>query len=222
MAKKRSFRTDRPQLGSQAYSALKKLLVSGALPAGRFLSERQLAAQLGMSKTPVHSALERLRAEGFLDISPQQGIVVRQLTIDEILDLYELREAIEPFVVKKLAGRLSPEQVRMLKETLDGQEETVGAADVEGAARLDSEFHLSLCKFLGNRKIEQVMAQLCERVCRKIARVFADDRSRMAASVREHRQIAGALTNGQGDRAAALVIEHLDRGRRSTLAPRRR
>lgn len=48
------------------------------------------------------------------------------------------------------------------------------------------------------------------------------DRSHMTANVREHRQIAGALIEGQGDRAAALVIEHLDRGRRSTLAPRRR
>src|SRR6185437_11004753 len=60
-------------LKERAYEEIRRLIVSGRLAAGTFLTERQLAAQLGMSKTPVRSALERLETEGFVRISPQQG-----------------------------------------------------------------------------------------------------------------------------------------------------
>ena len=82
-------------LADRAYDALKTSLRSGAYPPGSFLSERQLAARLGMSKTPLKSALVRLEQEGYLRISPQQGIVVREPSIQEVSDLFDLREAIE-------------------------------------------------------------------------------------------------------------------------------
>ena len=64
-------------LKERAYDDIKKRLLSDAYPPGTFLSERQLALSLGMSKTPVKAALERLESEGFITVSPQQGIVVR-------------------------------------------------------------------------------------------------------------------------------------------------
>ena len=68
-----------------------------------------------MSKTPVHVALERLEAEGFVSVSPQQGIVVRDMSIQDIVEHYEMRQAIEAFVVSKLAGKLGPEQLSRLR-----------------------------------------------------------------------------------------------------------
>ena len=94
------------RLQSRAYAELRRLITSGEFPPGSFLSERQLAAQLGMSKTPVHVALERLEADGFVTISAQQGVVVRGLGVEDIVDHYELREAVESWVVRRLAGRL--------------------------------------------------------------------------------------------------------------------
>ena len=85
-------------LKERAYDEIKRMVLTGELNPGTFLAERQLAARLGMSKTPVRSALERLESEGFIRISPQQGAIIRDLSLDEITDQYEIRTALETFV----------------------------------------------------------------------------------------------------------------------------
>src|SRR4051794_4236895 len=81
-------------LKDEAYEKIKGRLLEGDYAPGSFLSERQLAENLGMSKTPVKAALERLESEGFIAVSPQQGIVVRELSVREIADQYEIRAAL--------------------------------------------------------------------------------------------------------------------------------
>ena len=71
-----------------------------------------------MSKTPVKAALERLEAEGFISVSPQQGIVVRELSVREIADLYEIRAALESYTLRAVAGRLTADQVARVKANL--------------------------------------------------------------------------------------------------------
>src|SRR5262245_51497417 len=96
--------SDRSLLKDRAYEKIKTQLLTDEFPPGTFLSERRLAGSLGMSKTPVKAALERLATEGFLSISPQQGIVVRQPSIQEIADLYEIRAVLESYALRTLAG----------------------------------------------------------------------------------------------------------------------
>src|SRR5262249_16673482 len=93
----------------RAYAEIKRRLLENEYPPMSFLSERLLVAQLGMSKTPIKAALERLEAEGYVAVSPQQGIVVRELTVHEIADQYEIRAALEAYVLRALAGKLTPE-----------------------------------------------------------------------------------------------------------------
>src|SRR5436190_14914016 len=147
----------RALLQDRAYDELKKLIQRGTYPAGTFLSERQLAGRLGMSKTPIKSALTRLGMEGFVAVSPQQGIVVREPTVHEILDLFDIREALETFVVRRIAGRLGPEQAERLRENTREQGRAARAEDVHTATRLDAEFHIMLCDFLGNREVSQAL-----------------------------------------------------------------
>ena len=134
----------------RAYEEIKRLIVSGEFPPDTFLSERQLAARLGMSKTPVHIALKRIETEGFVVISPQQGIVVRGLAPADILDQYELREAIESFVVRKLAGTLDAPRVALLRQSLSEQEAALRGGDFARCLELDAAFHLLLASLLGN------------------------------------------------------------------------
>ena len=92
--------TERVLLKDQAYENLKNLILEEVFAPGTFLSERQLAARLDMSKTPIRSALERLETEGYVAVSPQQGIVVRESSLREIVDLFDIRIALEVFVVQ--------------------------------------------------------------------------------------------------------------------------
>src|SRR5215510_9474028 len=91
-------------LKERAYEEIKRRLLNNDYPPRSFLAERQLAEQLGMSKTPVKAALERLEHEGFITVSPQQGIVVREMALHEIVDQYEIRTALETYIVRAVAG----------------------------------------------------------------------------------------------------------------------
>lgn len=208
---------ERRLLADRAYDALKSSLQTGKYPPGSFLSERQLAAGLGMSKTPLKSALIRLEQEGFVKISPQQGIVVREPSVQEIVELFDLREAIETFAVQRVAGRLTSEQAAGLRENLREQAAAVRERRVGDATRLDTEFHAQICGFLGNREMAQTLARMRDKLHRLILTNLSRRPERLATSYREHAAIAASLIRGRGARAADLVRRHLEYGRAMLL-----
>jgi DNA-binding GntR family transcriptional regulator len=208
-------------LKERAYSEIRARILSGESAPGTFLSERQMAAQFGMSKTPVRAALQRLEQEGFVTISPQQGIIVRDLSIREIADQYEIRLALECYVLRNVAGRLTPAQVDCLRANLEAQERICRAFDVDRGVVLDAEFHTLFCEFLGNQEILRVLGQLRAKMHRVIAQVFKINPTRMANSYEEHRGIADAVIQGDAAAAARRIEEHLEYGKLHLLSPRR-
>jgi DNA-binding GntR family transcriptional regulator len=208
-------------LKERAYDEIKGLILGGGLPPGTFIAERQLAARLGMSKTPVRSALERLESEGFISISPQQGAIIRNLSLDEIADQYEIRTALETFVARNLAGRLTGDQVVRVEANLEAQRANLDVSSVERGVALDEEFHTLFCEFLGNQEILRVMGQLSDKVHRVISQVFTINASRMVSSYEEHRAIAEAIFEGDSPLAARRIEEHLQVGKLALLSPRR-
>lgn len=207
-------------LKDRAYESLKQLILRETFQPGDFLSERQLAARLKMSKTPIKSALERLESEGFIAVSPRQGIVVQDLTLDEITDHYEVREALETYVMRRLAGRLSAEQIARMRENLAAQQASVEERDGSTNCQLDSEFHLLWCEFFGNREIIDAMRRLCDRIHIIITRVNSRNPSRLHEGYEEHVRIAEAVIAGNADVAARAVEEHLQSGKLRLLATR--
>src|SRR6185312_7007575 len=153
-------------LKHRAYVALKSRILSGALPPGTLLSERQLAQGLKMSKTPVHAALERLEADGLVTVTAQQGIIVRAISPEEIADHFEIREALETFVVSRLAGKLTSEQASRLKRNVGDHRRAVRQGDIAEHIRIDSEFHVLLCDCYGNKEITCAMRQIRDKIHR--------------------------------------------------------
>jgi DNA-binding GntR family transcriptional regulator len=208
-------------LKQAAYVELKARLTKGVYAPGTFLAERILAAELGMSKTPVKAALERLEQEGFIAVSPQQGIVVRELSFHDIADQYEIRVALEGFVLRTLAGKLTASQIEKLRQNLAAQEATAASSDLLIVVGLDTEFHQLPGEFLGNREICRVMRQLDDKMRRVISHVFQTHPNRAHDSLSEHREITEALIAGRGEEAAKLMELHLYRGRQLILSPNR-
>jgi DNA-binding GntR family transcriptional regulator len=173
-----------------------------------------LADRLGMSKTPIKNALVRLDIEGFLSISPQQGIVVRELSVHEIVDLFDIRTALETFVVRRLAGKLVPAQKAALRRNLREQADAARRNDVVALTRLDTDFHVLFCGFAGNLEIERVMWQLRDKLHRIILRVMRQVEGRSRTAVQEHAAIAAAVLAGKGELAAALIEKHLEFGKK--------
>jgi DNA-binding GntR family transcriptional regulator len=205
---------------SQAYDEIKRMILSSELAPGSFLAERPLAGRLGMSTTPVRSALQRLEVEGLISISPQQGAVVRDFSFREVTELYEIRMALEPFVARRIAGRLTPEQVARVDANLEAQRANLERRDIALCVRLDEDFHTLFSEFLDNREICRVMGSLRDRTHRVFHRVFSQNPGRMEGSYREHVVIARTITEGDAELAAQRVETHLDYGRRALLDPR--
>jgi len=204
-----------------AYDSIKQRIQDSTFAPGHFLSERQLSSLLQMSKTPVKAALERLEAEGFIAVSPQQGIVVRDLSVHEIADQFELRLAVESFVLRRIAGKLSDDQAARLADNLRWQRQAARQADVAASVRLDTEFHTLFCEFYGNREFLRVMLQLREKMHRVVTRVLSHIPDRLTSSFREHKALADAVLAGEPDQAATTLEEHLNFGKQQLLAPRR-
>lgn len=212
----------RTLMKDRAYAEIKRFIQRSDLAPGSFLAERQLADQLGMSKTPVRAALERLEAEGLVTISPQQGIIIRDLTVHEIADQYEIRAALEGYVARTLAGKLTASEIARLRENLHAQESMKGKHDVAQIVTLDTEFHTLFCDILGNREIRRVMGQLRDKMHRVIAKVFQTHPGRVDTSYAEHCAIADAVIRGDGAEAARLIEHHLEVGKRFLLSTRHR
>lgn len=210
-----------PLLKERAYRELKRLIQNADFPPGSFLSERQLAGKLGMSKTPIKAALELLEAEGYLSVAPQQGIVVRDLTLEEIADQFEIREALETYVLRTLAGKQSTEGEAQIMAHLEAQRIATAANDLRAISQLDTDFHMLFCALLGNREILKTLQQLREKTHRAISRVFVNNPERAVSCLAEHEAIAAAVIAGDGELAAKSLVEHLVYGRQCLLQPRR-
>ncbi len=204
-------------LKDKAYSEIKDRIQGATFAPGSFLSERQLALLLGMSKTPIKAALERLEQEGFVSVSPQQGIVVRELSIKEISDQFDLRKSIETFVVKTISGNLDKSHCALLEKNLSLQSKAAEKGIVDRLVELDAEFHCLLCSIFGNRAIEECMMQHRDKMYRVISQVMSQSPGRLSDAVNEHRAIYNAIAQGQPDLAVALVEKHLDFGKQYLL-----
>jgi len=191
-----------------AYNEIKERILDERFEPGGFLSERELIELLEMSKTPIKAALTRLESEGFLTVSSKQGIFIQDLALDRIIDIYDLRTALETFNIGLVIGRLSEEQSRELQENLQQTKEIVERLDVKAFATADHEFHLLISKYAGNVEINRVLLNYQDHLLRITLRHLRKDPNRMALFYEDHVKIFEAMKN-KDEKGVELMKEHL-------------
>ncbi|MGK0617654.1 GntR family transcriptional regulator [Meiothermus cerbereus] len=204
---------DELPLREQAYLHIKRLILNEELPPNSFLSERGLAQQLGMSKTPVRLAIARLENEGFVRVSPQQGIVVLALSFEEVLEHIDFRLALEGYVVKRLAGSLSRSQAKVLHEHIRQQQTLAQNPKTisETLVYADMAFHRQLASTLGNRQITQALERQQDMLYRVAHRVYQKHPTRREQSIAEHQRLVELLIEGAKAEALELIELHITR-----------
>ena len=207
----------KPLLKDEAYTALKRQILNETLEPGTFLSERKLAQSMNLGLTPIRQALQRLASEGFLRISPRQGAFIIDMSVEEILDLYEIRKVLETAVVRKIAGKLRKEQLQALYNMIDAQRAAHDAGDIEATVSHDMEFHAHLCACARNKEIQRALQLLQDKVYRIIVRSLRAEPDRMEEITGEHSKILDAIERSDGDAAAHWVDVHLEAGKRFVL-----
>lgn len=205
-------------LKNQAYEILIGRIQAGELAPGDRLSERGLSAELGMSKTPIKAALERLEEQGYVTLSPQRSATVRAMSLKEIADHYELRMAVESFVASRISAHLGSQAAEAIAAILRRQRDILAnSPTLEGWVESDYEFHLALAQATGNDEIVKIIAVQRDRLFRVVHTITRADRSVPMISYCEHELIFEHVLAGRAEEAVAATITHLANGRRFML-----
>jgi len=213
----------------RAYLFIQKKIASGDLKAGTLISEVALAKELGSSRTPVREAAGQLLAEGLLELSPGGGIIVTQITRQSIVDLYELREALEVFAVGRVSqnGIRSTDRERLLtilnetqvilKELKSSGKPELNADQMKRFTLSDLSFHALLIRLAANARILKVVNET-----RLMIRIFGIQRSghkreELERIYRHHKDILQAVIDQDVERSRKLLSEHIQASARERL-----
>jgi DNA-binding GntR family transcriptional regulator len=199
---------DNLTLSQRVYEHLRDEILADHLLPGTELSEVALSKELAISRGPIREAMGRLAAEGLITMRPRRRAEVRSLTPQELIDAYQVREALEVMAVRLLIPRVTEADLARLEELID----RMAAHSAEGAVRefftANVSFHELLCELSGNPKLQEVHHRLEGEIGRFQNRTLAL-RGSMSDSLTEHRAILAAIRLRDAERAAQLTADHI-------------
>ena len=185
---------------------LREAILNGTLPGGTRLIQADLAAQLDVSNTPVREALRDLAGEGLVVFDPHRGSRVRSLDLDEVRELYEMRIALEPLMVRRVMATISPEQLDRAEELCHQLEKTTNFAEW---SELNREFHSLLALPEKSSRLATVLSGLRDSSSMYVAISLGANSERIAESNTEHAQLIEYYRTRNTRRAVAMTVQHL-------------
>lgn len=203
LAERRSGGTAR----ARVYANLRDAIIRAELEPGRRLSENELAASLGVSRTPVREALVRLRDERLVDIVPQLGTYVSPISTRAVGDAQFIREALECAAVRAAALRVTDEDIEGLEHNLAAQERARDAGDFDAFYVLDEQLHQAICDLSGHGV--WAITQRAKGHLNRIRRLSLPMPSYLAEMIAEHREIVARLDDRDPDGAETALRHHL-------------
>lgn len=197
-------------LTDKAYFVLKKAIIELKLNPGTLLLEEELSEQMGVSRTPIHSALNKLAHEGLVNILKGKGSVVAPLTVVELQNLFTVRKALECLAVRLCVEEAGSDELREISYLLQWQKETFSGekVDIINFLQSDTEFHLLLAKIANNAYLLGQLKMTLEMSRRYVTAYTADNLPPIV--LEEHRAIYEHIKARQTERAVAMVESHLD------------
>ena len=204
-------RPPRGARGDATYRRLKQRILDTDYAPGVHVLENTIAADLGVSRTPVREAMVRLAQEGLVEVVPRHGMRVLPIQPTDMREIHQVLSSVEPMATEILASqRPSRTQIAPLIEACDQMEATLKTDDRATWARADAQFHYALAHLCGNRRLTAIVMSMWEQSHR--ARMFTLRlRPKPTASTREHRKVVDAILAGDSQHARALYQAHRDR-----------
>jgi DNA-binding GntR family transcriptional regulator len=199
---------DNLTLSQRVYKHLREEILSDRLPPGTELSEVALSKELAVSRGPIREAMGRLGAEGLIKLQPRRRAEVRSLTPQELIDAYEVREALEVLAVRLAVPRVTEADLARLEQSIDQMADHAKADAIGDFFAANVEFHETLCALSGNKKLQEVHHRLESEIGRFQARTLAL-RGGLDGSLTEHREILAAIRLRDVEKAAALTAAHV-------------
>jgi DNA-binding GntR family transcriptional regulator len=184
--------------------SLRGAILDGTLPAGSRLVQADIAARLRVSTTPVREALRDLASEGLVRLDAHRGAVVRETSLAEVREIYLIRRLLEPEAVRLAVPRMAPDVLAALDRL---QAELERVRDPGRWVALNREFHRLLNSAAGLGRLAEILNHLDDNAA--VYANLATDADLIESANQHHRRLLEACRDGDGERAAKLVLEHL-------------
>ena len=188
---------------------LERQIVAGELAAGVKLNEADIAAQLRVSRGPVREAFRALEQSGLVRTEKNRGVFVRQLSIDEASDIYEVRAALDALIGRLAARHIRPEQVAQLRELIRRMQAAGRAKDADAYFPLNIEFHDVLAQAAGNKALLANYRRIVNELNLYRRETLKRNAAHIPVSTRDHEAIVNAVDKGDADAAARLLHQHV-------------
>ena len=191
----------------EIYNQVKAMAVSFRLRPGDRLNEVALSKELGVSRTPLREALNRLVAERLFDFRPGQGFFCRPLDAQSVFDLFELRQIIETAAVRATCVKASDEELQTLHDELYATGIDIIGLTVAEAVDRDEAFHLGIARLSGNAELVQTLMRINERI--RYIRWISMNQDQVHRSKNEHKHVMQAMLDRNADEAAGVLGAHI-------------
>jgi len=207
-------------LASVAQGELERMILGGELAPGAKLTEMALAGRLGISRGPLREAFRMLEEAGLVRTEKNRGVFVRDIPIDEAIEIFDLRAAMEELVGRRLAESITPAQLKEVRGMVDAMERAVKSADARGYHLLNLQFHERLVEMAGNRKLTAIYRKLIKELSlfRRMNLEGLDGGWLLPISASEHRAIVKAIASGDAEAAGRAMFEHVVESKQRTVA----
>ena len=203
-------RHTRPQsLRDLAYETIKHRIITCAFRPGECINEAQVSAVLGLGRTPVHQAIDRLMLDRMVEVIPRKGIIVKAVSLDEVLHIIEARMMIEPPAIRLATERADDNEIGALGVILSRAQQWSAVRNVEQMMLLDREFHLVLARATRNDVLADILHRLHERSLR-FWFISLTDVGHHNDVQDEHGTIFRAVRGRNSDAAEAAMRHHIE------------
>ncbi|MBO1080152.1 GntR family transcriptional regulator [Roseomonas haemaphysalidis] len=203
----------------RAYQTIRARIMDGSVPPGAALREEALAAEIGVSRTPVRDALRRLLADGLVESERNRGTFVAEITTDDLLEVYQLRAALEGFAARRAATRITQGELDALRGLADRMEAIQGTPEqvVARFHALNAEFHVTMVRAARSRRLEGMLGWAFQVPLVLLKQYRMQEWINLSRSNGQHRDIIEALATGNAEWAGYAVSAHLNATRPTAL-----
>ncbi len=194
----------REKLSNLAYQALKEMIANHRFQPGTRLNVESLAKEMGVSRTPVWEAVGRLEQEGLVKNIPNRGVFMDELTPQQALQLYEVREMLEGMAARLAASNISATGIKRMERNLESQAKVVRKGDLVGYSQLDFEFHAVVYEACGNPYLQELL----ETIKNKMRPLTTHMAHILPTLYDDHTKLLAALKAGDPEKAENAFRQH--------------
>jgi phosphonate utilization transcriptional regulator len=195
-------------LSTVVQQEIERAIVNGEYEPGAKLTEATIALKLGISRGPIREAFRMLEEAGLVRTEKNRGVFVRSIPLDEAMEIFDLRAAMEEHVGRQLAENIRPEELKELRSMVDAMEKAAKLKNARSYHLLNLQFHDRLVELTGNRKLTAIYRKLINELS-LFRRINLAEGAKLPTSASEHKHIVKAIAAGNSTAAGAALYKHV-------------